>query len=552
MLSTLWTLGLFAFTAWLAHAGPLPAPGSPNVGQQRAACDATLVPLLEAHLLDTTVVTVEHVAANSFVNTSTGGPAGILTGTPCQATAQVAADLCRVVLSVRTSNSSGLRMEAWLPDEFFGRLLGTGNGGLNGCIEYTDMAVGSAQHFATVGTNNGHDGDTGVFFFGHPEVIRDFAFRSIEREAVLGKQIVSLYYGADSLGKSYYSGCSTGGRQGFKMVQSFPDLFDGVIAGSPALDWNHLLGTGGVFGTILGTAGGHQGLLSNADLNLVTADVLAQCDALDGVTDGIIDDPDTCDYRPENLLCPLGAVNTTSCLSPEKVVVVRQIFTPLFGTTGELLLPRFDPGATGLVHPLFGPGEFPYTLDWFRFVIFNDTAFTGVNFTVADVEFAQRLDPSGISTMNADIQPFLDRGGKILTYHGTQDFLIPSGNSRRYYNDVATTLQMPTLDSFYRLFTIPGMGHCSTGPGAWQFGQSGTDIRGLANDTSSNILLALVDWVENGRAPDGIVGTKFMNDLVTEGIDSQRLHCPYPSRSVLKPGGIHTEAAGWECKALAT
>jgi len=281
--------------------------------------------------------------------------------------------------------------------------------------------------------------------------------------------------------------------------------------------------------------------------------VLAQCDAIDGVVDGIIDDPDMCDYRPENLLCAQGAVNSTGCLDPAQVAAVRLIFTPLFGTTGELLLPRFDPGgATAQPHLIFGAGEFPYTLDWFRYAIFNNTAFTGVNFTLADVELAQRIDPSGISTMNADIQPFMDRGGKLLSYHGTQDILIPSGNSRRYYNNVAAALQMPTLDSFYRLFTIPGMSHCLGGPGAWQFGQSGTDISGLANDTSHNILLALVDWVENDRAPAGIVGTKFVNDDVAEGVDSQRLHCPYPSKSVLNVGGNHTQAAGWECKALAT
>lgn len=153
------------------------------------------------------------------------------------------------------------------------------------------------------------------------------------------------------------------------MLQDFPELFDGILAGSPALDWNHLIGSGGVFASILGTANNHSGLLTDADFNLITEDVLAQCDGIDGLIDGIIDDPDECNYRAEKLLCPaVPAVNSTAnatfstCLSSEKVAVVNMLFTPLFGTQGELLMPRLDPGATAQPRLVFGPGILPFTL----------------------------------------------------------------------------------------------------------------------------------------------------------------------------------------------
>ncbi|KAF1954184.1 tannase-domain-containing protein [Byssothecium circinans] len=157
----------------------------------------------------------------------------------CTRTSQaVSANVCRIGLNITTSATSGIRMEAWLPQNWTGRFLSTGNGGLGGCIQYEDIDYATSLGFAAVGTNNGHDGMSGETFT-NLEVVADFAYRAVHTGVVAGKQISQTFYGKNHT-KSYYLGCSTGGRQGFKSVQSFPEDFDGVVAGAPAFAFNNL------------------------------------------------------------------------------------------------------------------------------------------------------------------------------------------------------------------------------------------------------------------------------------------------------------------------
>lgn len=144
----------------------------------------------------------------------------------------VSNDICRVAMYVTTSYRSGITLEAWLPTNWTGRFLSTGNGGVDGCIQYPDLAYAASFGFATVGANNGHNGTSGYAFYKNPDVVHDFVERSLHTGVVIGKEVTKQYYGAAHK-KSYYLGCSTGGRQGFKAVQSYPDDFDGVLAGAP-------------------------------------------------------------------------------------------------------------------------------------------------------------------------------------------------------------------------------------------------------------------------------------------------------------------------------
>jgi pimeloyl-ACP methyl ester carboxylesterase len=215
-------------------------------------------------------------------------------------------------------------------------------------IDYDGLDYGASLHFAAVGSDNGHDGASGLPFLHHPEVINDFAFRAIHVEAVIGKQIVAAYYGTPPA-KSYYLGCSTGGRQGTQAALKFPEDFDGIVAGAPATDFNHLLGWGGFLSRYVGAtsveppANTSPMFLTSAQWSIVSAEILKQCDAQDGVLDGIITEPDECDFRPEAIQCAGNA--TTDCLTPIQVEAVKNIFTPLFGLNGQLLYPRYSPGA---------------------------------------------------------------------------------------------------------------------------------------------------------------------------------------------------------------
>ncbi|KAJ7099778.1 tannase and feruloyl esterase [Mycena epipterygia] len=467
------------------------------------------------HLENTTILNVTYIPAATNVSTP---------GT-CQSTAPVtAAPLCRVYFVINTTSSSAVHAEAWLPDTWFGRFLGLGNGGLGGCIDYANLDYGTSLHFAAVGSDNGHDGSDGTQFLNHPEVINDFAFRAVHVEAVIGKQIVQAYYGAHAA-KAYYLGCSTGGRQGTQAALKFPEDFDGIVAGSPATDFNHLTIWQGLLshyvGAPISTAAPPQ-FLPPAAWAAVSAEILRQCDALDGVVDGVITEPDACDFRPEAIQC--GEGNATGCLTATQVDTVKKVYTPLFGLHGELVYPRYSPGAEAdpAQSQIFGGEFFSIADDWGRFAILNVTEHDFSHFGLKAVGFWDSINPGGIATFDGDLSAFRNRGGKLLTYHGRRDPIISSTNSKRVYDLISHTLSLPLLDDFYRLFLIPGMGHCSGGLGPTSFGQS--DGLNLVNDSAHNILLAMIDWVEGGSAPATIIGV--------DAAKETRTHCRYPMRSV--------------------
>ncbi|KAJ7237297.1 tannase and feruloyl esterase [Mycena haematopus] len=496
IISQLLTSGLPLFSNW-------------NPGENHRTCLALKSSL---NLENTTITDVSYVPGGSKVATL---------GT-CAKTADVNVPLCRVQFFTKTTDTSVVHAEAWLPDEWYGRFLGTGNGGLGGCIDYQNLDYGSSLHFATIGSNNGHDGEDGSPFLGHPEVINDFAFRAIHVEAVIGKQIVEAYYGRPHT-KSYYLGCSMGGRQGTQTALKFPEDFDGIVAGAPATDFNHLVHWTTVLARYVGAPepDSSPAFIPHELWKAVAAEVMRQCDGLDGVLDGIITEPDTCDFRPEALLCrPDAALD--ACLTPPQVEALRKIYSPLYGSGSQLLYPRFDPGAEP--SDIFDGPIPPRSKNWLQYAVFNDTNLDFHNYGLEQGMQMDEINPGGIATFDGDLSAFRDRGGKFLTYHGRIDSVIASGNSKRMYDLVSRTLGMPSLDAFYRLFLVPGMGHCAYGPGATRFGQF-WPASNAVNSSSHNILLAMVDWVESGVAPDTIIGT------AEEG-GATRAHCRYPHRSV--------------------
>ncbi|KAF7365752.1 Carboxylic ester hydrolase [Mycena venus] len=473
-------------------------------------------------LENTTILDVAYVAAPTNVS-ATGS---------CQLYAPVtAAPLCRVYFVINSTATSAVHAEAWLPDTWYGRFLGLGNGGLNGCIDYVGLDYGTSLHFAAVSSDNGHDGNSGLPFLNHPEVINDFAYRAIHLEAVIGKQIVAAYYSASQI-KSYYLGCSTGGRQGTQAALKFPEDFDGILAGAPATDFNSLTGWIGMLGHYVGETGPDSNTTVDTSPKFITpelwsvvsAEILRQCDALDGVKDGIITEPDECNFRPEAIQCT--ANQTTGCLTPVQVEAVKNIYSPLFGLDGQLIYPRYSPGAEAdpLASLIFGGNIWSPVADWERYAVLNVTEHDFTNFSLQDVELLRQVNPGGIATFDGNLSAFRDRGGKFLTYHGRRDPLISSTNSKRVYDLISRTLSLPLLDDFYRLFLIPGMGHCFGGLGPTSFGQGRAPGTNPVNDSAHNILLALVDWVEDGVAPATIIGS--------DGNGTERTHCRYPMRSV--------------------
>ena len=171
------------------------------------------------------------------------------------------ADVCRVTMLVNTSDISSMTLEAWLPANWTGRFLSGGNGGLSGCIQYVDLSYGSSSGFATVSGNNGHNGTSAIPFYEHPEVLEGYAHRAVYTGGFIGKQVTEEFY-KDSVSKSYIMGCSGGGRQGFKMAQSFPEVFDGIVAAAPAINFINMISWSGWLSTIAGFKKNHQTLLA--------------------------------------------------------------------------------------------------------------------------------------------------------------------------------------------------------------------------------------------------------------------------------------------------
>ncbi|KAF2128215.1 tannase and feruloyl esterase [Dothidotthia symphoricarpi CBS 119687] len=462
-----------------------------------------------------------------------------------QSSMVVPADICRVGLYVATSTRSGFNMEAWLPSNWTGRFLSGGNGGLNGCIKYQDLAYTSGVGFASVGTNNGHNGTRGYAFANNTDVVQDFAYRAMHTGVVVGKQVTKAFYGKTHK-KSYYFGCSTGGRQGFKAAQDFPEDFDGIVAGAPAVSFNNLTSWSGRFYTLTGTANSSTFVTRNQWL-AVHDDILKQCDALDGYVDGILEDPMQCNYDPSGLACAQGS-NTTTCLTPTQLKTVKGVFSPLLNAAGDLAFPRLNPGAEVSAYgPLLSGSPFPYTVDWFRYVVYNNASWDPASFNSADIDYSSHLNPFGIETWKGDLSAVKKRGGKILHWHGQADQIITSENSPRYYNHVSKTMGLSSaqLDAFYRFFRISGTNHCTGGNGAHAIGQASNEINSYKPE--ENVLMAIVEWVEKGSAPETIVGTKFVNDTVALGVQFQRAHCKYPKRNMYKGTGDATLVSSWHC-----
>ncbi|KAF2033073.1 feruloyl esteras-like protein B [Setomelanomma holmii] len=458
----------------------------------------------------------------------------------------VTADICRIALSVSTSKTSNFSMEAWLPSNWTGRFLSGGNGGLNGCISYQDLAYTSALGFSAVGTNNGHNGTSGRPFLNNAGVVEDFAYRALHTGVVVGKNISKAFYGKQHK-KSYYLGCSTGGRQGFKSAQAFPDDFDGIVAGAPAIAFNNLTSWSGHFYLLTGPPTSSR-FVSQAQWLTVHSDVLKQCDALDGVVDGVIEDALQCNYDPTGLTCPEGTTNSTSCLTPTQVKTVKAVYEPLFNRQGDITYPGLQPGAEVVASFVILNGvPFSYTTDWFRYAIYNDPSWDPTTQDLDDYDYAAKLNRFNIETFDGDLGGVQKRGTKVLHWHGQMDPIITSENSPRYYEHVSATMGLSPsqLDEFYRYFLVSGTGHCGGGDGAHAIGQGTGEVNSL--DPKENVLMALVDWVENKNAPETIIGTKWVNDTQSLGVKFQRAHCKYPKRNHYKGTGDPNVVSSWEC-----
>jgi len=436
---------------------------------------------------------------------------------------------CRVAATLTPSADSDIKMELWLPDRaaWNGKYEGVGGGGWVGTINYAAMAGALSEGYATSSTDTGHEGGTATFAVGHPEKIVDFAYRAVHEMTVKSKEIMAAYYGRQPR-LSYWSGCSTGGRQGLMEAQRYPEDFDGIIAGAPANNQAHVSAWRlALESRILQDP---ASVVPPAKTALLNRAVLAACDALDGVKDGLLSDPRKCNFDPSRLLCR-GEAND-DCLTAAQVESVKRAYSPVKYKSGQLIYPGLVPGGETGWALLSSAGPEPNVIDigMFRFVVHQDLNWDWRTFDLdRDVGLADSR-VGYIDAINPDLSAFKARGGKLLIYHGWADGssggAISPLNSVNYYNSVLTTMG-PRQDDWLRLFMVPGMAHCGGGAGPNQF----------------NALAAIERWRESNAAPGQIIAHRVVNNRV----DMTRPLCAYPAIAKYKGVGSTNDANNFAC-----
>jgi len=484
--------------------------------------------LASLSLPDTAITMAQSVPAGGFS----------LSGGSAQANAafQYLPAFCRVAATLTPTTDSDIRIEVWLPaSNWNGKFQGAGNDGWAGSISYGALAQALRRGYAASSTDTGHQSDvtSASFALGHVEKLIDYAYRSEHEMTVKAKAIIQAFYG-DAPQYSYWSGCSGGGKQGLAEAQRYPADYDGIIAGAAAYDMVPLHAGWIRIAQVVHKS--EESYIPPEKYLLIHDAVLRACDALDGVKDGLLEDPTRCHFDPQVLVCKSG--DTSPCLTAAQVEAAKQIYSPAVNPrTKKVLLPALLPGSELAWGVLAGPlaGGAPATREssvadnTFKYVIFKDPKwdFRTLNFD-KDIEYAEKLD-NGLNKANdPNLKPFFARNGKLIMYHGWSDQVVPPQHSIRYFDSVEKAVGVQAADSI-RLFMAPGMTHCGGGPGPNTF------------DTVS----AMEQWVEKGKAPEQIIASHSSDGRV----DRTRPLCTYPQVAKYKGSGSIDNAENFACVA---
>ncbi|OAA62789.1 Tannase/feruloyl esterase [Niveomyces insectorum RCEF 264] len=588
----LWTLTLLLSGNWRygtvfgSPAGPAPAPAPPpappslppvpvpppsTTDKEEAPLPCTF-DVFAGVLPDyATVVRVDSVPAGGSYGEGTAD-----LGFPTNATRLPA--VCAVTVAVHNGTSNH-RFALFLPAaaaQWNQRMLTIGSYSFAGGINWPDMGQGPHYGFAALGSDSGHNSSQEDLFWDPttPDNLLDWGYRALHGAIVLGKVLTQQFYAGAGLPLrySYYSGCSTGGRQGLKEIQISPDSFDGALIGAPAYFTSHFM----PWLTRLGASNlpeSSPGHVDVAEFAVLAAAALAQCDGLDGHLDGIISRPELCvlDYGPITCRNDSGSP-TADCLTPAQIATARSLYADAYTARGDFIHMGYSVGSEALfyVYLAFGDAE---DLDtrYERYWLYNDTAWNWTQYSDQTFYDSVRINP-GEATADAygDIGAYEARGGKVLLYQGLADGVIPPRSTTYYYNQTRDALggdngsdSYDGLQHFFRYFQVPGMQHCYATPAAvqapWMFAGAGQATLLLQNNgfgdgwgvpyqppsAAHDALLALVAWVENGTAPERIVATVWNNDGT---VYRTRPLCPFPAEATYVGWGDPNAAASWVCK----
>jgi len=510
----------------------------PTRAQAASPCES----LKSTQLSNTTITASDLIAAGAF-----GGPAG------GSADYKTLPAFCRVQGVIAPSTDSHIEFEVWMPATGWnGKYQGVGNGGFAGAITHSQLAAALSVGYATASTDTGHKagGTDAQWALGHPEKIVDYGYRAIHETADKAKTLIRTFYGQPAK-YAYFTGCSNGGRQALMEAQRFPEDYDGIIAGAPAADFTR---TAALFASNLLATGDRSTFIPAAKFSAVDAAVVAACDARDGLKDGLVTEPARCAFDPTVLLC--RNEESDACLTPPQIATLKKLYAGLRTGQGQGIFPGFIPGAES------GPGgwgtwlsgtapdaslEYAFATQFFKNMVYKNPSWDYRTFDVdRDFKAADATLGQTLNATNPDLGAFQKRGGKLILFHGWSDAALPPAATIDYYKNVVARLGQQQTESFIRTYMMPGVQHCSGGPGADSFGIL-PGFPPAEPDPARNMSAAMVRWVEQGTAPSTIVATKYKGRTPADGVAFTRPLCPYPTVARHTGSGSSDDAANFVC-----
>ena len=435
-----------------------------------------------------------------------------------------------------------IRFRLLLPDQWNQRFVMGGGGGFAGGVD--NQAVGTINAgYATVGTDTGHQGLPFSALWALNDVERqiNYGHLGVHRVAEVAKAIIARYYSTPAT-RSYFLGCSNGGRQAMMEAQRYPDDFDGIVAGAPALDF---VAIGAQFVRDARVLYPDPQRLAeppfSADqLKLIENSVVAACDANDGVKDGLIDDPRACRFDVSSVPA-CAASNAANCLSDAQKSSLKQIYAPTTNAAGEIYVGQPVGGeseAEGWRAWVTGPNDlvyrfakapslrFAFGTEFFKYFVFNEPSWDYTKYDFSTFQKDTKLAATFLNATNPALDAFKAKGGKAIMWHGWSDPALTALGSIKYYEQV--TARDANLRDYFRMFMLPGVLHCAGGPGPDRVDWA----------------TVISDWVEKGTAPDSVIASKIVEGKTVR----TRPLCPYPQRAVYKGSGSIDEAANFACR----
>jgi feruloyl esterase len=447
--------------------------------------------------------------------------------------------------------SPEIAFEVSLPDKWNGRFYMIGNGGHAGEAMNDPGRVAQRNEalklgFAFAQTNTGHDASKepgGTFVMSNPQKAIDYAYRAVHLTATTTKDITKDYFGKP-VSRAYWNSCSNGGRQGLIEAQRFPDDFDGIVANAPWVDQ-----TGFTIGAMWNQKALSAAPVTAAKLAMVADKVMAKCDAIDGLKDGLIDDPRKCNFDPVRDVpaCSAGA-DRPDCLTPAQAAAIAKVYSgPV--SNGKPFFPGYMPGSEAVMTGLFGggsgsgwmnvivaaqpdgkPADFNLAENTMRYLIPTppkpDYDYKTFDFD-RDIHLLDNWSKQA-DAKNPDLSKFRSRGGKLLMTYGWADPILQPMAGVNYYEQ-AVAKNGPDTSAFFRLFMVPGMSHCGGGIGP----------------DRHDPMTAMINWVEKGQAPSSMLANRVVNNQIVR----TRPLCPYPQVARYSGQGSIDDAANFRCVA---